>query len=136
MLSEIGKRIHNFRKQLSLNQHEIADKAGISRGMISLVENGSKKPPFELICTLIYDFEINPNWLFFGKGDMLQSSTTNGNNQVFDQLINSAKKNEDIMDFFTSISIDQSLMYEILSHYFEIKVKRKKVAADNSIKEG
>lgn len=40
----MGNRISEYRKQLKLSQVELANKVGISREYVSLIENGKKVP--------------------------------------------------------------------------------------------
>ena len=39
----VGERIQYYRKKLSMSQEELAEKSGISRATISMLENGHSK---------------------------------------------------------------------------------------------
>ena len=45
----IGSRIREVRKELGLSQEELAEKTGLNRSYLSLVENGRSSPTFEFI---------------------------------------------------------------------------------------
>jgi len=45
----IGQRIREVRKELGLSQEELAEKTGLNRSYLSLVENGRSSPTFEFI---------------------------------------------------------------------------------------
>ncbi len=67
-MKEIGRRILEIRKNLSLTQREFAEHLGVSMGSIQAYESG-KLPKGEILKSLSgqgYDL----NWLFTGQGQM------------------------------------------------------------------
>jgi len=67
----LNERIKEFRKVLGLSREEFANKLGLkSRGKIENIELGRTSPdePFlDLICKT---YNINPEWLRTGQGEM------------------------------------------------------------------
>ena len=67
----MNERIKEFRKVLGLSREEFANKLGLkSRGKIENIELGRTSPdePFlDLICKT---YNINPEWLRTGQGEM------------------------------------------------------------------
>ena len=45
----IGRRIREVRRELGLSQEDLAEKIGMNRSYLSLVENGRSSPTFEFI---------------------------------------------------------------------------------------
>lgn len=76
----VENRIKEVRKSLNLNQVEFGLKLGISVGVISNIElhrnktDISKNPICNLICNI---FNVNPNWLLTGEGEMFVDSSNN-----------------------------------------------------------
>lgn len=70
-MEKLNERIKEFRKVLGLSREEFANKLGLkSRGKIENIELGRTSPdePFlDLICKT---YNINPEWLRTGQGEM------------------------------------------------------------------
>lgn len=63
-------RIKKIRKELDLTQQEFADKLGIKRNTIATYESGRNKPIDAVINLICREFDVNEDWLRFGKGEM------------------------------------------------------------------
>lgn len=57
------ERIKMIRKELNLNQEEFAQKVGLSKNYISLVENGNRNLADRTISDICRIFSINEDWL-------------------------------------------------------------------------
>lgn len=66
--------LRNFRKHLGLTQITFANEVGLKQGSYSDIERGKVGISAELIKTLILKYQINPIWLYTGKGEMLLPS--------------------------------------------------------------
>lgn len=93
---EIGIRLREARKKLSLTQMEFGKKIGVSDVTISTTESG-KTPLTEANIKLIcLTFNLNENWLRTGVGQMLNETTNNPEElsmiQLFDQLSPEGRK--------------------------------------------
>lgn len=66
-------RIAKVRKNAGLSQAEMADKLGLSRNFISLVENGNRIPSDRTIADVCRIFGVNDEWLRTGEGEMLKT---------------------------------------------------------------
>ncbi len=63
-------RIKAIRKALKLSQREFGEKLGVSRDVISNIEY-NRVPPKELLLRHICElYNVNPQWLETGKGEM------------------------------------------------------------------
>lgn len=65
-------RIKEIRKKNGLSQQAFADRMGISRNYVSIIEmeNGGKEPGDRLISDICREFKVNENWLRYGEGNM------------------------------------------------------------------
>ena len=66
----INKRIKELRKKLGLNQRDFSNLLSLSGGYIAGVEVNLRKVNNRLIKLIIAEFNINEDWLRFGKGEM------------------------------------------------------------------
>ena len=69
----INERINKLRSINSLNQKEFSEKLGISRSHLSEIESGKSLPSEMLLRLLCLTFNVNPNWLLTGEGEMFKA---------------------------------------------------------------
>lgn len=65
----MNNRIIQLRKSREWTQDEFAEKMGISKNYVSLIENGKKIPSDRLISDICQEFDVNKEWLRTGKGE-------------------------------------------------------------------
>ena len=68
-------RICLIRKEAKLNQTEFADKLGLTKNFISLLENGNRVPSERTIKDICREFHVNETWLRTGVGEMKSETT-------------------------------------------------------------
>lgn len=56
---EVGERVADFRKRAELTQKELAQKAGVSQGMIGQIERGTKTVSVQLAKVFAKIFEVD-----------------------------------------------------------------------------
>ena len=66
----MNKRICDVRKSQNLNQQDFADKLGLTKNFISLLETGSREPSDRTIKDICREFSVNEKWLRTGEGEM------------------------------------------------------------------
>lgn len=66
----MNNRIVQLRKNREWTQDEFAEKMGISKNYVSLIENGKKKPSDRLVSDICREFNVNEKWLRTGEGEM------------------------------------------------------------------
>lgn len=66
----MNKRICDVRKSQNLNQQGFADKLGLTKNFISLLETGSREPSDRTIKDICREFSVNEQWLRTGDGEM------------------------------------------------------------------
>ena len=73
----MNNRIRAIRKSMNLSQTAFGSKIGVGLGVIKNLEQGKTQltsPLFELFCNI---FNVNPNWLITGEGEMFVDSSNN-----------------------------------------------------------
>lgn len=65
----MNERIKQVRTNAKLTQTEFADKLGLTKNYISLVENGNREPSDRTINDICDKFGVNPVWLRTGAGE-------------------------------------------------------------------
>lgn len=63
-------RIKKIRKKESLTQQKFADRLGLKRQTIATYETGRSEPMDNIIVSICREFNINEDWIRYGKGPM------------------------------------------------------------------
>lgn len=71
----VKERIKTLRKELGLSQDAFAEKLGLTKNYISLVENGNRNLSEQSIKVLCSTLDVNEEWLRTGKGEMFIERT-------------------------------------------------------------
>ena len=64
-----GQRLRAARKQLGLNQSELAGAVGVTQSSIAAYETGSRPPPPPVLLALEHVFRISREWILEGTGE-------------------------------------------------------------------
>lgn len=67
---KMNERIKDLRKELGLSQTVFAEKLGLTKNYISLIENGQRNMSAQSIKVLCSLYNVNEDWLRNGSGDM------------------------------------------------------------------
>ena len=70
----LNKRIKELRKTLGLTQESFAQKIGITKSSVSLLESGQNKASAQTIYIISKEFNVNEEWLRTGKGEMFNAA--------------------------------------------------------------
>jgi len=65
-----GQRLKRLRYKLGLSQKEMADRLGVHLMTISRYERDAMKPSFKFLEKIRETFNVNPQWLLEGVGEM------------------------------------------------------------------
>ena len=65
-MDTLGKRVRYARKQSKMTQQQLADRVGLSREAITLLENGSSKGTTKIM-ELAKALGVSPGWLLWGN---------------------------------------------------------------------
>lgn len=71
----MNERIKALRKELKMSQDVFAEKLGLTKNYISLVENGNRNLSEQSIKVLCSILNVNEEWLRTGNGKMFKSRT-------------------------------------------------------------
>lgn len=66
----MNNRISLIRKQKGLKQDAFAERLGLTKNFISLVETGKREPSDRTIKDICREFGVNETWLKTGEGEM------------------------------------------------------------------
>ena len=66
----MNERIKTLRKELKMSQDVFAEKLGLTKNYISLVENGNRNLSEQSIKVLCSILNVNEDWLRTGNGEM------------------------------------------------------------------
>jgi transcriptional regulator with XRE-family HTH domain len=64
----IGERLRAVRKELGLNQQELADGVGLTQSTIAAYEGEQRPPPLPVLLAVERVFRVNHDWLLTGVG--------------------------------------------------------------------
>lgn len=69
----MNTRIQQIRKTAKMTQDEFADKIGLSKNFVWMIEKGERTPSERTIKDICREFKVNYDWLVNGTGDMFQN---------------------------------------------------------------
>jgi len=67
---KIGLILKQIRESWSITQKEMAERCSVNQSTYSLLERGVSDIGIQKLKTLIDEYDINPNFLFYGAGNM------------------------------------------------------------------
>lgn len=67
---EIGFRIREVRKSQNMTMKEFGEKLNLTNAMISMIESGKAELSVKNRHAILRTFNVNPEWLDTGEGDM------------------------------------------------------------------
>lgn len=71
----MNERIKQVRQSAGLTQLQFAERLGLSRNFIAMMETGSRDPSDRTISDICREFNINEDWLRTGNGEMSRKLT-------------------------------------------------------------
>lgn len=72
-METVGERIRLMRKQLNLTQEQMAQRLGVGKAALSMIETGKARLSARNKNILVQDFNVNPEWIDSGKGKMFNA---------------------------------------------------------------
>ena len=69
----MGERVKLIRKELKLTQEQLAQRLGIGKAALSMIETGKCGLSTRNKNILVQDLNVNPEWLDSGKGEMFNA---------------------------------------------------------------
>lgn len=71
----MNERIALVRRSLNLTQEKFAERVGLSRNFMWMVESGARVPSDRTISDICREFNVNETWLRTGEGEMFNQIT-------------------------------------------------------------
>ena len=109
------KRIRQIRKEHDMSQVEFAKKIGRSRSAVLTWESGNAEPDAASFNSICNAFDINPEWLKTGYGDMYVKRLTN--TEWVERIMSG--KNEFAKNLFTQFAKLGDEEWEVLRRIIE-----------------
>lgn len=88
-----SKRIKIIRKSVGLTQFGFAEVASISQAQVSAMEQDSIKVGVDIIEKVCKSFNVDPNWLLFGNGEMFVSQNDYQNPDIQKKTVSKTVSN-------------------------------------------
>lgn len=66
----MNRRIFELRKDLGLTQEKFAEKIGLSKNFVWMIEKGERVPSDRTISDICREFKVSKKWLCTGEGKM------------------------------------------------------------------
>ena len=88
----IGKNLRTYRKQRTLTQEQLAERAGLSPNYIGILERGEKLPSLETLLTLLNQLNVSADMVLC---DVLNTGYAIKGSQLSEQLAGCDKKVQD-----------------------------------------
>lgn len=87
MNNSINERINAVIEQLNISANAFAQELGVAGSVIYNILKGRNKPSFDILDKIVSSFNVNPNYLLTGKGNIIMSNdeTIEATNQRYDE---------------------------------------------------
>lgn len=72
----MNERLKSIREFYKLNMRDFSERLGMSHGMISLLEAGSRTFTDRFIKSVCNEFKVNETWFRTGEGEMFAATTS------------------------------------------------------------
>ncbi len=129
---KIAGRIKQVRKALKLKQKELANRLHVSGATLCETEAGKYYPGCEFLINIHRVFNVNLDFLLFGKGKMF--SETAGWEKTFSGIEDLAWMDDEIRTFLYYFEHSSILRHHIMIHFKTLMLRDKKLI-ETEIKE-
>ena len=106
----MNERIKALRKVLGMSQDIFAEKLGLTKNYISLIENGNRNLSEQSVKVLCKEFNVNEEWLRNGTGEMFLPVDRNADiarltKQLLDEESDSFKNR--LISILSNLSVEE-----------------------------
>lgn len=101
-MNEFKDMFRYLRKRAGLTQVELAEKLGLSKGMISMCENGERRPSYETLELIADFFNVDMNFLL-GHDQRILSDRAMTFASMYDELDEAA---QDVIDAMIRLQLE------------------------------
>lgn len=113
----MNERIKLIRKHNNLSQAAFGMQLGVSRDVINNIEQGRNKTPISelMISHIIHTYNVNPEWLRNGTGDMFLKADAEITNTLIREHNLSPAATDFVKNFLSLPHNKQEILIEVLS---------------------
>lgn len=120
----INSNIKTLReKHLNLSQIEFADKIGLKRNSISVIETGRRNPSQRTLDDICDIFNVNIEWLKTGEGKIFNSTLSDNHFAYFMAQIGISNSNDDLKQAFYKISKLNDKNFKIIEKIVDVLIE-------------
>lgn len=107
-------RIKKIRKESGLTQEKFAERLGLKRNTIATYETGKSEPMDNIIVSMCREFNINEEWLRYGKEPMKADADMEFADICFKIGIKDPKARQVIINYWKLSEDDRKLFWEFI----------------------
>lgn len=78
----MDNRVKLLRKEMNLSQEAFGTRLGVTGAGISRIESGKRNLTEQMVILICKEYNINENWLRYGKGDIFKKKLSSGMEQL------------------------------------------------------
>ena len=102
--------VKQLRKELKLNQSDFGKRLGVTPAAISKIETGERKLTVQMAKSICNEFNVNPDWLYNGTGEMLREFPSPLMEQLAQEFKLDELEQEFIQDFLTLDATERQII--------------------------
>lgn len=120
----MNERIKDLRKTLGLTMEKFGERLGVKKNTISQWENGINNLPEQSFKSICREFNVNPEWLKDGIGEMFIAQTRNQEIVEFANRIMSDEDESFRKRFVTALSKASPAFWDDLEMFLDEALKK------------
>lgn len=113
------ERIKKIRKEYKMTQVEFGEKIGVKGNTITNYENGMRNPTDAVILSICREFNINEDWLRYGKEPMKKEADIDISRILAEIGVNDPKACEAIKKYFQLSDEDKNLFWDFVERFMK-----------------
>lgn len=91
---DMNQRFKEIRLALNLTQKEYAEKINLKPNTVAVIESGRRGVSDETLRAILFAFDVDPDWLLHGKGDMFMPRTLDDDlAEKFNEILDTESEN-------------------------------------------
>ena len=91
---DMNQRFKEIRLALNLTHKEYAEKINLKPNTVAVIESGRRGVSDETLRAILFAFDVDPDWLLHGKGDMFMPRTLDDDlAEKFNEILDTESEN-------------------------------------------
>lgn len=120
----MNERIKELRKTLGLTLEKFGESLGVTKTAVSRLENGERNITDQMFKSICREFNVNPEWLKDGIGEMFIAQTRNQEIVEFANRIMSDEDESFRKRFVTALSKASPAFWDDLEMFLDEALKK------------